>query len=42
MPRFWALAANTAIKMAGSEVGIFKDKGEIRRKMDFDDLTDGS
>ena len=42
MPRFWALAANTAIKMAGSEVGLFKDKGEIRHKMDFDNLTDGS
>jgi len=42
MPPFWALAANTAIKIAGSEVGLFKDKAEFTHKIDFDDLTDGS
>ena len=32
--------ANNGIKMAGSEVGMFKDKAEIRVRMVFDDLSD--
>jgi hypothetical protein len=33
-------AANTAIKMAGLEVGLFKDKAEVTHRMDFEDLSD--
>ena len=32
--------ANNGIKMAGSEVGMFKDKAEIRVRMFLDDLSD--
>src|SRR6516162_6002840 len=32
--------ANTAIKMAGLEVGLFKDKAEVTHRMDFSDLSD--
>ena len=32
--------ANTAIKMAGLEVGLFKDKAEVTHWMDFSDLSD--
>jgi hypothetical protein len=35
-----AEAANAGIKMAGREVGMFRDRSEVRVKMDFDDLTD--
>jgi len=31
---------NSAVKMAGSEVGLFQDRAEITHKMDFDDLSD--
>jgi hypothetical protein len=33
-------AANTAIKMGGQEVGLFRDRVEVTSKMDFDDLSD--
>jgi hypothetical protein len=33
-------AANTAIKMAAIEVGLFKDKAEVTHRMDFSDLSD--
>jgi hypothetical protein len=33
-------AANTAIKMAAIEVGLFKDRAEATHRMDFDDLSD--
>jgi hypothetical protein len=33
-------AVNTAIKMAASEVGLFKDKAEVTHRMDFSDLSD--
>jgi hypothetical protein len=32
--------ANNAIKMAGAEVGLFRDRSEVRVKMDFEDLSD--
>ena len=32
--------ANNAIKMAGSEVGLFRDRTEITHRMDFSDLSD--
>ena len=32
--------ANNGIKMAGSEVGMFKDKAEVTHRMDFSDLSD--
>jgi hypothetical protein len=32
--------ANTAIKMAGLEVGLFKKKAEVTHRMDFSDLSD--
>jgi len=32
--------ANTAIKMAGSECGLFQDKTEVTHHMNFDDLSD--
>jgi hypothetical protein len=32
--------ANNGIKMAGSEVGMFKDKAEVTRRMDFSNLSD--
>ena len=32
--------ANNAIKMAGSEVNLFKDRVEVTSKMDFSDLSD--
>jgi hypothetical protein len=32
--------ANSAIKMAGLEVGLFKDKAEVTHRMDFSDLSD--
>jgi hypothetical protein len=35
-----AEAANTAIKMAGSKVGLFKDRAEVAHPMDFEDFTD--
>ena len=31
---------NNAIKMAGSEVGLFQDKAEVRVNMNFDHLSD--
>ena len=31
---------NNAIKMAGSEVGLFQEKAEVRVNMNFDDLSD--
>jgi hypothetical protein len=33
-------SANSAIKMAGGQVGLFQDRAEITHKMDFDDLSD--
>jgi hypothetical protein len=35
-----AEAANTAIKMAASEVGLFQDKSDVRAKLDFEELSD--
>ena len=32
--------ANNGIKMAGGEVGLFKDKAEVTHRMNFDDLSD--
>ena len=32
--------ANTVIKMAGGECGMFKDKAEVTHRLDFDDLSD--
>ena len=32
--------ANTVIKMAGGECGMFKDKAEVTHQMDFSDLSD--
>ena len=32
--------ATTGIKMAGLEVGLFKDKAEVTHRMDFSDLSD--
>ena len=32
--------ANNAIKMAGSECGMFQDKAEVTHRMDFSDLSD--
>ena len=31
---------NNAIKMAGGEVNLFRDKAEVTHKMDFSDLSD--
>ena len=31
---------NSAVKMAGSECGMFKDKAEVTHRMDFSDLSD--
>jgi hypothetical protein len=31
---------NTAIQMAGLEVGLFRDKSEVRVKLNYDDLSD--
>ena len=31
---------NNAIKMAGGEVNLFRDKAEVTHRMDFDDLSD--
>jgi hypothetical protein len=31
---------NSAVKMAGSEVGLFQDRAEITHRMDFSDLSD--
>jgi hypothetical protein len=33
-------SANSAIKMAGGQVGLFQDKAEVRVNMNFDDLSD--
>ena len=33
---------NNAIKMAGGEVNLFRDKAEVTHKMDFSDLSDES
>jgi hypothetical protein len=32
--------ANNGIKMAGGEVGLFKEKAEVTHRMDFSDLSD--
>jgi hypothetical protein len=32
--------ANTAIKMAGTECGLFQEKTEVTHRMNFDDLSD--
>ena len=32
--------ANNAIKMAGSECGLFQEKTEVTHHMNFDDLSD--
>lgn len=31
---------NNALKMAGGEVNLFRDKAEVTYKMDFSDLSD--
>jgi hypothetical protein len=31
---------NNAIKMAGGEVNLFRDKAEVTHRMNFDDLSD--
>ena len=31
---------NNAIKMAGSECGLFQEKAEVTHRMDFSDLSD--
>ena len=33
-------AANTALKMAGQEIGLFRDKAEITHRTQYDDLSD--
>ena len=33
-------AVNAAVKIAGNEVNMFKDRSEVRVQMDFDDLSD--
>jgi hypothetical protein len=32
--------ANNALKMAGQEIGLFRDKAEVTHRTQFDDLSD--